>query len=288
MRNLTIKRRKRFVACLYKMRIYVEDPAAGELTINDVPCRKLGELKNGEEKTFQIDEQARRVYVIADKLSKNFCNEFYQLPEGQEDVFLSGQNCFNPASGNAFRFDNNDSAATASNRRKGSRIGLIVMIVALIAGGVAGFFIGRSLFTRTPKEKAFSSHGMSITLTDAFKEMEDMGFTATFSSKNVAVIALEEPFTTAAGAEELTVEQYADMVIANNGLNCTKKNYDEEPISFEYDFLNTEKNETYHYFSYAYKTETAFWLVQFSTLKQNADKHADEIAAWAKTVTFAN
>lgn len=287
MRNLTIKRTKKFVACLNKMKVYIED-SAGELDINGIFCRKLGDLKNGEEKTFQIDEQARKVFVIADKLSKNFCNEFYQLPEGQEDVFLSGGNRFNPASGNAFRFDNNDSAATQSNRRKGSRLGLVVLIAALIAGGVAGFFVGRSLFTRTPKEKTFSSHGMNITLTDAFKEKEFADYTVAYASRDVAVFALEEPFTLMDGAENYTVKQYADLVIEANALNCTEKNYDSEPVSFEYDYVNDEVDETYHYFSYAYKAGNAFWVVQFSTTKQNADKLAGEIAGWAKSVTFAD
>ncbi len=43
-----------------------------------------------------------------DALSKNYCNDFYALPEGTEDISLTGRNCFNPGTGNAFRFDNND------------------------------------------------------------------------------------------------------------------------------------------------------------------------------------
>ena len=39
-----------------KMKIYIEDYASFELTINDIPCRKIGELKNGEEKTFPVEE----------------------------------------------------------------------------------------------------------------------------------------------------------------------------------------------------------------------------------------
>ena len=62
-------------------------------------CRRLGDLKNGEEKTFLVGESAARVFVIADKLSKNYCNEFYPLPEGEEDVVLTGKNCFNLSAG---------------------------------------------------------------------------------------------------------------------------------------------------------------------------------------------
>ena len=68
MRMLTIKRTKSFIACLAKMKVYIEDSSSTEIVINDVPCRKLGVLKNGEEKQFEIDEKEAKVFVIADKL----------------------------------------------------------------------------------------------------------------------------------------------------------------------------------------------------------------------------
>ena len=61
MRNLTILRRKKAAAALTKMKVYIEDPFSNELTIKDVPCRKLGELKNGEEVTFQIENRAAKI-----------------------------------------------------------------------------------------------------------------------------------------------------------------------------------------------------------------------------------
>jgi len=75
MRNLTIKREKHFVASLAKAKFYIEDPNSDEIVINGVKCRKLGELKNGEEVTFQIDEKSAKLFVIVDKLSKNACND---------------------------------------------------------------------------------------------------------------------------------------------------------------------------------------------------------------------
>ena len=66
MRLLTMKRAKRYVACLVKMKVFIEDPA-GDTMINGTPCRKLGELKNGEEKAFEISEQSAKVFVIDDQ-----------------------------------------------------------------------------------------------------------------------------------------------------------------------------------------------------------------------------
>ena len=145
MRNLTIKRKKKFVACLGKLKVYIEDAQTNELIISGVPCRKLGDLKNGEEKTFEIGEDAAKVFVIADTLSKDYCTEFYQLSEGQDDIVLTGENYFNPANGNAFRFDNNNSEEVLAARKKSNKKGATVLIIARIVGFIIGFILSSEI-----------------------------------------------------------------------------------------------------------------------------------------------
>ena len=145
MRNLTIKRKKKFVACLGKLKVYIEDAQTNELIISGVPCRKLGDLKNGEEKTFEIGEDAAKVFVIADTLSKDYCTEFYQLSEGQDDIVLTGENYFNPANGNAFRFDNNNSEEVLAARKKSNKKGATVLIIAIIVGFIIGFILSSEI-----------------------------------------------------------------------------------------------------------------------------------------------
>ena len=288
MRNLTVKRNKSFVGCLAKIKIYIENPLSGNFTINDVPCSKLGELKNGEEKTFQIEEQALKVFVIADRLSKGYCNDFYQLPEGRENVFLTGKNHFNPASGNAFLFDNNENEAVSANRRRGTRKGLAVLVLAAVAGAAAGFLITKSFFLKpAPKEKVFSSGGMNITLSEEFRETKFEKTTVAYDSGKVAVFALKEPFTLVDGFENNTLDQYADLVIQANGLSSARKKTGNGLVWFEYDFNNPDDRNTYRYFTYVYKTDDAFWIVQFATLKSNSEKIFKDISAWAKSVTFS-
>ena len=53
MRNLTVKRIKSAVACLVKMKVYIEDPLCGDFVINNTKCRKIGALKSGEEKRLR-------------------------------------------------------------------------------------------------------------------------------------------------------------------------------------------------------------------------------------------
>ena len=287
MRNLTIKREKSFVGSLVKMKIYIEDFASNEILINNTPCRKIGDLKNGEEKTFQIGEQKTKIFVIADKLSKDYCNDYYQLPDGCEDVFVSGKNKYNPASGNAFRFDNNESEENLANRKRGTRKGLIILIAAVIAGAIIGYSITPVLFSnKTPDVKTFSSNGMVITLTDEFSETYIENYTVAYDSKNVAIFALKEEFTLVDGFQDFTLEQYGELVLQNNNLSSSKIESKEGLTGFEYEFTNPETKDTYKYFSFVYKSNDAFWLVQFVTSIENIDECGSQIFEWAKTVSF--
>jgi len=287
MRNLTIKRIKSFVASLSKMKVYIEDPTSGETAINNVACRKIGTLKNGEEKTFQIGEQAAKVFVIADGLSKGYCNEFYQLPEGNEDIILTGKNRYNPANGNAFRFDNNENAEVLANRKKGTRIGILVLLAAIIVGAVGGVLISFGTFSEEYSEpKNFSVDGMSITLTDEFKESDVDGYAVVYESQKAAVFVLKEKIPAGEGFEDYTLEQYAALVISTNNYGNPEIKTVDGLTFFEYTFKDGD--HTYVYISYAYKSSDSFWLVQFVVRDNAAEKFAPKIAEWAKSVEFSN
>ena len=225
MRNLTIKRIKSFVGCAVKMKIYIEDPMSNELVINNVSCRKIGDLKSGEEKTFQIEEQAAKVFVIADKLSKNYCYEYYQLPEGEEDIYLTGKNHYNPANGNAFRFENNDNEEVLANRKRSTKKGIIIIIAGLIIGAIVGYVITSGLLSNKQtvdnkvKDKTFSSKGITITLTDEFIEIPNEQNTVCFNSRNVTIYTLQESFLEYEEFGAYTLEEYAEILIKANGFS---------------------------------------------------------------------
>ncbi len=294
MRNLTIKRTKSFVGCLGKLKIYIQDPASPELIINNKPCRKIGELKNGEEKIFSIDENETTVFVIADKLSKDYCNEFYNIPAGQEDIYLTGKNHFNPANGNAFRFDGVTNEEIIKNRKKGTKKGIIILCAALIGGFIIGFSITQ-LFNTTSnildfineEPKAFSTEEMQITLTNKFTETELEEFTYCYDSKYAAVFALKESISSFDNIN--TLEDYGNLIIEVNGLTdiSTLKTYD-DLLYFEYSFENSESKLTYYYFSVVYKTQDDFWLIQFATPEENSENLFESFVKWAKSVEFKN
>ena len=285
MRNLTIKRTKSLSACLAKMRVYIEDPISGDLLINNTRCRRLGELKNGEERTFEITNDAAKVFVIADKLSRSFCNEYYQLDEGEEDVALTGRNVFNPASGNAFRFDNNNNPDAIANRTKGTRTGAIVLIVAAIIGFVIGLAVGlASIFRSEPM--TFSKEGMSITVTDDFTVDDSIDrYTLTLASADVAIFALREEFELFGAPGTYTLEEYGELVIDANGLDTTLRESD-GLLGFEHEFRNTELDETFKYFSYVYESDDSFWIIQFAVSADDFAEYEKIIPEWAKSVSF--
>lgn len=144
MRKLTIERRKTFVACAMSVTVCIETPNAGDIKINGVPCASIGTLKNGETKTFEISDNAVKVYVIVDDASKDYCNDFYQLPEGSEDITLTGKNKFNMLNGNAFRFDNNDNPEALANRKRGNKKGWLWLLLAIGVGIIVGLSVGLS------------------------------------------------------------------------------------------------------------------------------------------------
>lgn len=142
MRKLTICRRKTFVGCAGTLKVYVaDDSGVNDLTIEGLPCRFLGKLKNGKTETFEIGNGAARVYCVFDKLSAGYCNDVYVIPEGEEDVSLSGKCKFNPVGGNPFLFDGNDHPDAMKNRNKNSKKSLWIFLAFIVVGFVLGLTI---------------------------------------------------------------------------------------------------------------------------------------------------
>ncbi len=289
MRKLTIKRKKSFVASLAKLKVYIEDPA-GELDITGIKCRLLGTLANGEEKSFYIEENAAKVFVIADKMSRDYCYDCRNLPEGNEDIYLTGKNAFNPATGNAFRFEGGTDEEIAKRHKESKKGGLIVLITAIVIGLTAGWIIGSGVTyskkKATPKD--FSYEEMTITLTALFKEEEVEGRTV-FTSNDVAVFVLRENFV--AGDIDLsgyTVRGYAELARENNPVmaDATYEETDGVP-NMVYTYAGDD-GKTYVYFTTFYKSSDAFWIVQYFVNESGYESRKPKFIEWAKTVHFAD
>ena len=295
MRKLTIKREKSFVGCAAKMQIFIEDKSsdelkmpiyskdeAGEEKVEYVYCRKLGALKSGEEATFEIGNEAAKIFVIADMASKDFCNDCYQLAEGDEDVSLSGKNVFNPAAGNAFRFNGNDSNIVTLNRKKSTGKGVLVVIAAAIIGLLIGYFGMMGIMSGIgSQEKVFVSGDMKITLNEGFQQQYPVGYSAVYSSKNVAIFV-----TTTAGMEsnvvyDTTAAEYAELVINSSKITDAQVITEGDLTYFVYD-----SGESFTHYTYVYKNGEDFWLLDFAVESKLVKKYSNDIAKWAGSVEF--
>ena len=105
MRKLTVTRKKAFPACLSPMSVYLEDPIFGDTTVSGYKCKRIGTLKNGESKRFDILEGSRRLFVVSERMKELPTESFCVIPAGKENVFVSGKNRCKPDHGNPFYFD---------------------------------------------------------------------------------------------------------------------------------------------------------------------------------------
>lgn len=294
MRRLWIERRKAAAASLVAMKVYIEDPENGDTTINGVLCRKLGLLKNGRKAHFTIGEEAGKVFVVADKASRNLYNEFVQLPEGREDIFLSGRNYLQPFSGNPFRFDGAEGEAVQENRKRVAGVGNVILVIAvllgIIGGGAAGVLISRKLIqAESPPAvaKVFAAEGLEITLTDRFVTVPMDGLTAGYRSEDAVVYVLREDFDAFEGFGDLSPAGYGTMVLESNGLTDRVSLREEgDSVSFEYLYTQEETGASFYYYCVAYKGSDAFWLVQFAAPAQKQALYEGVFPQWARTVTL--
>ena len=136
-------------------------------------------------------------------------------------------------------------------------------------------------------EKTYTHDGMSITLTENFKEASFEGFTICFDSADVAVFCLKEAFTLAEGVEDWSLDYYAVLTLeANAAQNPTLKDVDGMPV-MEYTYKDEESGVTYAYFSAMYKSGDAFWAIQFACDADMYAENEETFVKWAKSVTFS-
>ncbi len=285
MRQLTVTRRKKFVASLAKIKFYIEDPENGDTDITGVRTRKLLELKNGDTQSVEIGDNAARLFAIAGPTSKDWCVDVYNIPEGSENIELTGQNMYNPANGNAFRFDgNDDDPETKKIRNKGNKRGFLILIIAILIGAAVGALVTSMINIVRPK--TFTKDGLSITLDTSFKEDKEEPFNAVYLSKKrgVGVMTSKSEFPK---GSDVTLYEYCDMVMESAGLPSGSLKKDGDKYYFEYDFTNPDNKITYHYRVYALQESTdTFWLINFYSIKSAASKMESKYKTWVSSVKF--
>ena len=138
-------------------------------------------------------------------------------------------------------------------------------------------------------EKAiYFAEGMEIQLPEAFRQVDDTGYTVCYEADTAAIFALREPFTMAEGVENLTLMEYADMVcVANSSKSPSAVMEEEGLLLMEYTYFAESENAEYKYLTTMFKASDAFWMVQFTCRAENYEEYRPHFVEWAKSVTFA-
>lgn len=171
----------------------------------------------------------------------------------------------------------------------GKKIKAAALITAIITLMIAGFFIG-VIATSTPvKDKMFFVDDMSITLTTEFQPKEIDGFKSAYSTVDVAVFVSNASFSINPQLSKYGLTQYAQEVYEFNGHDVPKGVQTQDDLTFyEYQHKNPDDGITYWYFTYVYKTDKGFWMVQFSTSEMEVENYRESITKWAKSVKFTD
>ncbi len=104
-RVLTVERQKSVVGCLGKLKIGIQDDS-GEIELQGVRYRLLGVLKNGEAKSFAVPATACRVCAFFDVVfAQRYSFAQRELPEGKQDISLTGKAHLDFMKGNSFIFE---------------------------------------------------------------------------------------------------------------------------------------------------------------------------------------
>lgn len=120
-RKLIVERQKSFVASIMKINLYIQDGLSNEATAYGLRFRKLGEIKNDTEISFEIECGEIVLFSSVDDTLAKVIKSGYELPvevsrvimdkmvipAGREDIVISGENKFNLLKGNSFIFNKN-------------------------------------------------------------------------------------------------------------------------------------------------------------------------------------
>jgi len=281
MRKLTIKRQKSFIACLGKMKVYIEDPSSSDLAFGNASFRKLGTLKNGEEATFEIGNGEARICVIADKLTKGYCNEFLPLPAGEEDIYLSGKNHYNPTKGNPFYFDNVSDPTVLKNRKKGTMIGIAIFLGAFLLGILIGLYNAGLFESNDPK--VFTYDDVQITLTEAFEEDFVDGANQAYSTDDVLCFLIKDDFSYFEDGDAMSVKEYGELLAEYNETQMIKMPND------MYGMVFREEADGYvlYYYAFVHKGKSGYWFIQFVVYEEDKAEYEQQIYDWASTFADA-
>ena len=155
-------------------------------------------------------------------------------------------------------------------------VSLLALIMCFTLGGCA---FGT-------KEKTYISHGLSVTMNDDFKEKSIVSQTVYLESTEAVFSALKEDFSALEAinlGKNASIKEYAEAVVANNNGDYEIK--EEDGLTY-FEYEKTVSGKDFYYLACVYKSDDAFWLINFASETSNKEKYQPLFKRWAKTVKF--
>jgi len=102
MREVTLIRKKTFVASLGKVMVYIQSSQVYDLFLEGVRCKRVGLLKNGQLINFEIPDSETILFVVFDQLLPERFHSKYIIPSGKQNIILYTKPKLKPREGNPF------------------------------------------------------------------------------------------------------------------------------------------------------------------------------------------
>ena len=138
-------------------------------------------------------------------------------------------------------------------------------------------------------EKTFTKDGISITVKGFFTEQNDLNkdYNLILISPDAGVMILKETFEEFEKADldtDMSVKEYADIVMFGNGLSGDPT--EEDGMTY---FTYTEEVDgtEFTYMGFCYRGTDAYWLVQIYCATADYEAKKPDMMDWAKSVMFA-
>lgn len=157
---------------------------------------------------------------------------------------------------------------------------IFVSLLAL----VMCFTLGGCVFGS--KNKTYTSHGISVTMNDKFQEKSIVSQTVYLESTEAIFSALKEDFSALESinlGKSASLNDYAKAVVANNNADYEIK--EEDGLTY-FEYEKTVSGKDFYYLASVYKSDDAFWLINFASETSNKGKYQPLFKRWAKTVKF--
>ena len=291
MRRITIKRQASIKGFFRSICLYVED-AEGTEELCSVRCRKLFNIKNGEERSFEIGEDEVRIFAVTGGANGESTVTEYPIAAGNYALFI-GAKCLKIGKTVKLKFmfcltvSNRFSLDRARAKRKKIIIASVIALCLAIAVFL-GFQLKSWLIPTSMRPKDFEIEEMTITLTKGFvvDEREENNCTKAFISRDCWVCVIREGYDENPSLEDVSVYEYCEMIKRANGNTVSTIETKDELTYFVFESHVPQAKRTYTYYLFAYKSDNAMWFIQFATTKQDVEEWKDYFFEWAESVSF--